>query len=86
VRGSSAVDLGVARVTHASRENRRGWGRVSSDGCTTRRVNKRKRCRVEEGCSMRGAGTAKDITALSAMLQKGLERDAQVQVKVEAHT
>jgi hypothetical protein len=85
VRGSSAIDLGVARVTHASRENRRGRGRVSSDGRTTRRVNKRKGRRVEEGCGMRGASTTKDTTALSAVVTslhegEGLPTDKSIAV------
>lgn len=68
MRGRSTIDLGITRVTHACRKERRGWGRIRSDGCTTRRVNKRKRRRVQEGGCVGRAGAAKDATALPAML------------------
>jgi hypothetical protein len=68
VRGGGAVDLGMAPIAHACRENRRGWGRVRRDGRTTRGVDKRQRCRVEEGRRARGAGTTVDATALSTMV------------------
>jgi hypothetical protein len=64
------MDLGVAGIAHARRENRRGRGRVGRDRRTTRRINKRKPCRVQEGCRVRRAGAAKDATALSAMLSR----------------
>jgi hypothetical protein len=63
------MDLGIARVAHACRENRRGGGRISCDGRTTRRVDKRKVRRVQERCRSRRASTTKDATALSAMLR-----------------
>ena len=64
------MDLSITRITHACRKNRRCRGCVSSQGRTTRGVHKGKCRRVEEGCRMRRAGTAKDATAVSAMLQK----------------
>jgi hypothetical protein len=64
------MDLGVAGIAHAPRVNRRGRGRVGRDRRTTRRINKRKRCRVQERCHVRRAGAAKDATALSAMLSR----------------
>jgi hypothetical protein len=62
------MDLSVARVAHACRKNRRGRRCVRSDGRATRGVHKGKRRRVEEGCCMRSTDTAKDATALSAMM------------------
>jgi hypothetical protein len=44
------MDLSVAGVAHACRKNRRGRRCVRSNGRTTRRVDKGKRRRVEEGC------------------------------------
>jgi hypothetical protein len=64
------MDLSVACIAHACRKNRRGRRCIRSNGGATRRVHKGKRRRVEEGCCMRSADTAKDATALSAMLQK----------------
>jgi hypothetical protein len=64
------MDLSVARVAHARRKNRRGRRCIRSNGRTTRWVHKGKCGRVEKGCCMGSTGTAKDATALSAMLQK----------------
>jgi hypothetical protein len=73
VGGGSTMDLGVARVAHACRKNGRGRGCIGSNGRTTRRVHKRKCRRVEEGRCVRRAGTTKDATTLSTMLQKKVE-------------
>ena len=66
--GSSTIDLSVARVAHTCRMDRRGRRCIRSNRRTTGRVHKGKRRRIEEGCCMRSTGTAKDATALSAML------------------
>lgn len=67
------MDLSVARVAHACRKNRRGRRRIRGDGSATRGVHKGKSGRVEKGCRMGSTGTAKDTTALSAMLEKRKE-------------
>ena len=62
MRGSGTVDLGIALIAHACRENRRGGRRVSCDGRATGWVDERKVRRGADQHDIRCAVDARNAT------------------------